>query len=301
MKRALLLSALLLLDCGPKDEVRVLRDDHCPVGGCKDASTVGDGGPVVIPPEPLEPWDETGQGLLSGIFAVETTINARVGIPVETRQLFRLRILQKGKSLQQKTTLCAFKLPKVEGLATLIIPPELQALMATKHVESSGEFLTSETLIGAGYTPPPSLLVVGANLKDPVKDKLPTKDNLTTAFDEDQDGNPGVTLLASVVTCGEDKLEKLFVALRTGVKLTGKVITPDHIEGKAEVDLDQSVIGFSDDCLTSAAQINILVEPGSPFRAVRVGKAEDVDDNGNVSCPEIGVNAGKLFGAYWDG
>lgn len=94
MKRALLLSALLLLACGPKDEVRVLRDDHCPVGGCKDASTVGDGGPVVIPPEPLEPWDETGQGLLSGIFAVETTINARVGIPVETRQLFRLRIRQ---------------------------------------------------------------------------------------------------------------------------------------------------------------------------------------------------------------
>lgn len=295
-----LLAAGLVASCGPKDDVPVLRDDHCPLEGCSDASTSSDGGPVVIPPEPLEPWDTAGQGPLSGIFAVETTINARVGIPVETRQIFRLRILQKGKSLQQKTTLCAFKLPKVEGLATLIIPPELQALMATKHVESSGEFLTSESLIGAGYAPPPSLLVVGAKLADPAQGKLPTKDDLSTAFDEDQDGNPGVTLLASVVTCGENKLEKLFVALRTGVKLSGKVITPDRIDGKAEVDLDQSVIGFSNDCLTTAAQINILVEPGSPFRALRVGDAEDVDDNGNVSCPEIGVNAGKLFGAYWN-
>jgi hypothetical protein len=253
----------------------------------------------VIPPEPLEPWDTTDAGPLTGIFAVETTINARVGIPVETRQLFRLRLVQRGTSLQQKTTLCAFKLPKVEGLATLLIPKQLQALMSQKHVESSGEFLSSDGLIGAAYFPPPSLLTVGADLGDPVKDPLPTKDDLSTAIDEDQDGNPGVTLLASVVTCGEDRLEKLFVALRTGVTLSGKVITPDRIEGKAEVELDQSVLGFSDDCLTSAAQINILVLPGSPFRAVRVGDAEDLDDNGNVSCPEIAAGAVSLFGAFW--
>lgn len=303
MKRALALGlgALALAHCGPKDEVPVLRDDHCPVKGCSDAGSQGDGGPLVIPPEPLEPWDTTGEGPLSGIFAVETTINARVGIPVATRQIFRLRIVQKGKSLQQKTTLCAFKLPKVEGVATLVIPPALQELMATKHVETSGEFLSSESVVGALYQPPPSLLVVGATLKDPVKDKLPTKDDLTKAIDEDGDQNPGVTLLASVVTCGEDKFEKLYVALRTGVKLSGKVITPDRIEGKADVDLDQSVLGFSDDCLTTAAQINILVEPGSPFRAIRVGQAEDIDQNGNVSCPELGANAGKLFGSYWDG
>lgn len=285
--------------CGPSDDVPLVRGDHCPVGGCKDASATGDGGPLVIPPEPLEPWQEDGAGPLTGIFAVETTINARVGIPVATRQIFRLRLFQKGKTVQQKTTLCAFKLPKVEGLATLVIPPELQALMASKHVESTGDFLSSESLIGAAYAPPPSLLVVGAKLKDPVKDKLPNKDNLASAIDEDADGNPGVTLLASVVTCGEGNFEKLFVALRTGVKLTGKVLTPDRIEGKAEVDLDQTVLGFSNDCLTTAAQINILVEPGSPFRAQRVGTAEDLDDNGNVSCPELAANAGKLFGSYW--
>lgn len=262
--------AALAPSCGPKDDVPVLRHDHCPVGGCTDASTSVDAGPVVIPPDPLEPWDTAGQGPLSGIFAVETTINAKVGIPVETRQLFRLRLVQRGRKIQQKTTLCAFKLPKVEGLATLIIPPALQALMAQKHVEAEGDLLSSQELIGAAYLPPPSLLVVGAQLSDPVKDPLPTKEAPGTAFDEDQDGSPGVTLLASVVTCGEGKLEKLFVALRTGVTLKGKVITPDRIEGKAEVDLDQSVIGFSDDCLTTAAQINIVVEPGSPFRAVRV-------------------------------
>ncbi|MBI3205850.1 MAG: hypothetical protein HYZ29_30220 [Myxococcales bacterium] len=305
MRRALALSLGALgplafgPSCGPKDDVPVLRDDHCPVGGCTDASADVDAGPVVIPPEPLEEWDTADQGPLSGIFAVETTINAKVGIPVETRQLFRLRLVQHGKKIKQKTTLCAFKLPKVEGLATLIIPPALQTLMAQKHVEAEGDLLSSEALIGAAYLPPPSLLVVGAQLKDEVKDPLPNKEDLTTAVDEDQDGSPGVTLLASVVTCGEGKLEKLFVALRTGVKLKGKVLTPDRIEGKAEVDLDQSVLGFSDDCLTTAAQINIVVEPGSPFRAVRVGSAQDLDDNGNVSCPEIVVKGGALFGDFW--
>ncbi|MFO0569589.1 MAG: hypothetical protein U0263_28325 [Polyangiaceae bacterium] len=294
-----LVLASLAFGCGPKDDVPLLRTDHCPVEGSCDAGGPVDGGPIAIPPEPLEPWDQTGAGPLTGIFAVETTINARVGIPVETRQVFRLRIVQKGKSLQQKTTLCAFKLPKVEGLATLVIPPELQSLMSQKHVEATGEFLSSESLIGAGYAPPPSLLVVGAKLDDPAHDPLPTKDDLSKAIDEDQDGNPGVTLLASVVTCGEGKFEKLFVALRTGVKLGGKVITPDRIEGKADVDLDQTVIGYSNDCLTTAAQINILVEPGSPFRAIRVGQAEDIDDNGNVSCPEIAAGASKLFGDFW--
>jgi hypothetical protein len=78
---------------------------------------------------------------------------------------------------------------------------------------------------------------------------------------------------------------------------------PATVHGRdvPEGDLDQSGIGFSDACLTTAAQINILVEPGSPFRAVRVGEAEDIDHNGNPSCAEIGVDASALFGAYWGG
>jgi hypothetical protein len=198
--------------CGPKDDVAVLRSDHCPVTGCQDSGPEEDAGPTTIPPEPLEPWDTTDAGPLSGIFAVEAVINARVGIEVETRQIFRLRIVQHGTTLKQKTNLCAFKLPDVEGVATLRIPPALQTLMQQKSVEAEGDFLSSTDLIGAAYAPPASLLVVGAKLADETKDPLPTAADPTNAIDEDQDGNPGVTLDAGVVTCGEGVFEKLFVA-----------------------------------------------------------------------------------------
>ena len=292
--------------CGPKDAPDVLRTDHCPVEGCKDAAGV-DSGPLVIPYEPLEPWDMTGAGPLSGVFAVETIIGARVGIPVETRQIFRLRILQHGATLKQKTTRCAFKLPKVEGVATLVIPPALQALFQEKHVEVEGKFLSSEQLVGAAWNPTPSLLLVGADLKKPETDPLPKIDDPATptidesagAIDEDADGHPGVTLKASVVTCGEGVFEDLYVALRTGVELGGKVVTLDRIEGSAYVTLDQSVVGMSHKCLLTAAKLNIQVDPGSPFKAVRVGDEQDMNQDGNVSCPELAAEAVPLFGQFW--
>ena len=82
--------------------------------------------------------------------------------------------------------------------------------------------------------------------------------------------------------------------------LTGTVLTPNAIEGKMDVRLEQAILGWSDPCLSSAATINIQIEPKSPFRGQRVGSAEDVDGNGNVSCSELIVNAGKIFGTSWD-
>jgi hypothetical protein len=73
------------------------------------------------------------------------------------------------------------------------------------------------------------------------------------------------------------------------------VQTPDLITGYAQIHLDESVIGYSDPCLAVASTISIKVEPDSPFRAQRVGPAQDVDHNGNVSCPEIVINAPSIF------
>lgn len=301
----LCLSALALVPgaCGPKDEPAPIRDDHCPVTGCKDAAAAVDSGPVIIPPEPLEPWDETGSGPLTGIFAFETIIKAKVVIDVETRQLLRVRMVQHGKQLRLKTTLCAFELPVVKDLATLVIPPALQALMQKKSVEVEGEFLSSPDPAGAVWKPPGSLILVGAKLDDPAKDPLPTAKDPSKAIDEDEDGNAGVTLGAGVLTCGKDEagepiFEQLYVALRTSVKLTGTV-TPDLIEGQAEVGLEHKVIGMSDECLTDAAGIQISIEPGSLAKGVRVGSAEDIDGNGNVSCPELAARAEALFGEFW--
>jgi len=299
MRRArhfLVVVAIAVASCGPRsDAVPILRTDHCPVGGCVDAGPTGPIGPVTIPDEPLEDWDTKDQGPLSGIFAVEATIDARVVVPVQLRQLLRLRIVQHGNRLHQKTTLCAFKLPVVENVATLEIPPPLQAVIQGKATEDEGDYLVPGAQLK--YAPPPFLVVVGAKLAKPATDRLPTKDNPTGALDEDMDGAPGVTLISKVLTCPTP--QRLFVALRTTGALSGTVATGDLITGTVDVSLQQSILGWSDECLAVASTIKIDIAPKSPFHAVRTTAADDLDQNGNVSCAELLLRAPTTFGPQW--
>ena len=284
MKRALALF-LAFVGCGPDAaSVPWVRADHCPTSGCRDAGTASDA-ERPITPEPLEDWDETGAGPLTGIFAMEIDIKARVAVPVELRQLLRLRVLQKGSHLRQKTTLCAFKLPVVEGVATLVVPPALQTVFQSKGKEEEGDFLSKPDVLGATWSPPPWLVVVGADLKRPATDVLPSLDSPSGAVDEDGDGHPGITLFATVLTCKSSEL--LYAALRTRGSFAGTVRTPDLVDGKVDVGLDESIVGYSNDCLQAATQLKIEIQPGSLFRARRVKVGDDLDGNGNVSCPEI--------------
>lgn len=289
---ALALGAVVLaVACGPDAaSVPFLRSDHCPVGGCKDGGISLDAS-VPIVPEPLEPWDVTDAGPLTGIYALQIDIDARVGVAVRLRQLLRLRLVQKGVHLRQKTTLCSFVLPVVENVATLVIPPALQAVLQSKGKEEEGEFLSKPDVLGATWSPPPFLVLVGAALADPNVDPLPTIDAPGSAIDEDGDGHPGVTLFAKVLTCPNDEL--LYAALRTRGRFVGTVKTPDLLEGKVDVGLDESIVGFSNDCLATALQIKTQIQPGSPFRARRVAPTDDLDGNGNVSCPEIAAVYGE--------
>lgn len=295
MKRALV---LLFFACGPSGSLTPLRDDHRCLD-CPDAQTI-EAGPMGIPNEPLESWDTTNAGPVTGIFAVEAVITAHAGPTVTLRQLLRLRIVQQGNKVHEKTTLCAFKLPEVPGTATLRIPPALQSVIQTKGAEEEGEFLQGTGTLK--YVPPPFLVVVGAGLANPATDPLPTAMDLSKALDEDKDGDPGVTLGARVFTCPGDPppFENLFVALRTSGLLTGTVPSPDLITGKVDVKFADSVLGYSNECLSAAAMLEIDVEPGSPFKALRTTSDDDIDRNGNVSCAEIVLRAPTTFGPEWN-
>ena len=92
--------ALLAVSCGPsRDSYAILHEDHCCAGGSRDANRPHDtgvhmdSGPPDVPPEPLETWDTTGAGPLSGLFALEVIVNANVVVDIQTRQLYRVRLL----------------------------------------------------------------------------------------------------------------------------------------------------------------------------------------------------------------
>jgi hypothetical protein len=295
MVKRLVLTPLLLIACGPSaSDVPFLREDGgcLPGYGCTDSNFVIDAGPITIPDASLEDWDSAASGPLSGIFAVEATVTARAGLEVTSKQLYRLRIAQEGTHVHQKTTLCALSLPDIPNVVTLTVPPKLQTLIENTSTENDGEYLSNAQVLEAKYSPPPFLEVFGASLANPATDPLPSIEG-GAAPDDDFDNNPGVTLLAQTLTCTSP--QELYVALRVSGVLLGTVQTPDLITGYAQIHLDESVIGYSDPCLAVATGIQIKVEPDSPFRAQRVGPAQDVDHNGNVSCPEIVINAPSIF------
>jgi hypothetical protein len=294
---------LVVMGCGPaasSDPIERDASSACLPGVCLEASTPPmntDGGAGNAP---LEKWPDSNAGPLSGIFAMQGVVTATVvGKPVSLRLLFRLRLLQTSGTthIQQSNTLCAFKLPSVAGVATLTIPPALQTIIQENSVVvSEGNFLSNA---GASqtYTPPPFFLLLGAKLKNPMTDPLPSMTDLTGQWDEDHDGHPGVTIDATVFTC--TATQQLYVALRTGGSLTGTVTGVDTIDGTMDIFEAESVLGYSNMCLSAAAEINPKLSPSSPFHAERLADESELHMKGNVSCADIISEAPMLFGSAW--
>ncbi len=295
------LLAISLVGCGPRAENYAFEREAgcerpCEPDAGGDAGPP-DAGPPVIPDEPLEAWDTTGAGPLTGIFAIEVRVPVRAVVETETRQLYRLRLVQVEGDVRLRITPCRLVLPSIPSVATLTIPEPLNDVLRSLSLEDQGPFLSAADPAGATLTTPTSWVLLGAELADVASDPLPTPDDLTGAADQDMDGQPGVTVQAETVFCREP--QELYAAIRASVRMTTVLSDLDRFEGSVEPTLEQSVLGVSDRCLNAAATLDIEVLEGSAFTAIRVGEAEDYDGNGNVSCPEIDLVRVELFGERW--
>lgn len=300
---ALALSLLALGGaCGPSaggDSYE--RTSHaCLPGACLEAAAPPASVDSGLGNLPLEPWPDTNAGPLSGVYSMLGVVTATVaGLPVSLQLLFRLRILQTfdTSSAQQSNTLCALKLPSVTGVATLVVPPLLEGIIQqASDVVSTGDFLP---LTGStrSYTPPPFLLVLGAKLANPKTDPLPTAMDLTDQWDEDHDGNPGVTVDATVFLC--TAAQQLYVAIRTQGTLTGTFTPAGNIDGTMAVTESESVLGYSNMCLMAAAELDPRLSPTTSFHANRLADESQLHQNGNVTCDDIIAQAPKLYGSAW--
>jgi hypothetical protein len=269
MRRVLFLLAAAAA-CGPNaDQYPLVRPDATyPTEGTGGAPP---GETNVIEHDPLEPWDETGAGPLTGIFAVQVRAKMHAIVDVEVRQLYRVRLLDRPGTTRVKIQLCRLVPPHLSGLAELDVPVATELLLRAKPTESEGPYLMQASL---GL--PAFVATLGA-----------------AGADEDGDGHPGVTLDAKTLTCGVPK--QIYATVRTGATLHGKAQSKDLITGSANPLLDQTVLGVSDPCLSIAATLKITPLPGSTFTAKRTTPALDIDHNGNVTCGEIVAAAATLF------
>jgi hypothetical protein len=111
---------------------------------------------------------------------------------------------------------------------------------------------------------PPQVIVVGAKLKDIVRDRLPASSDDRRVFDQDRDGKPGVTVKISGLVSGE-----VYVAQRNWVELRGRQRNTGEFAGRVRFGNEQVLLGASNSMLESPP--NARPEPNrSYFHMLRV-------------------------------
>lgn len=142
--------------------------------------------------------------------------------------------------------LCDVKLPEVSGY---------QPQLAAAFVTAIPAITVKGTLVDGMLTTDPAAIVLGAKLTNPLTSALPTDGADAKVRDQDQDGNPGVSI--EVPGYG-----RIFAALRVKLSLEAAVEASATIEGAADIAMDQAIYGddiWFYDAATSAAETSANV------------------------------------------
>ena len=107
----------------------------------------------------------------------------------------------------------------------------------------------------------------GAQLEDPVSDPMPTLEDPTGAWDQDDDGHPGMTVLLNGVFAGSE----VYTAQRWWTELHGVLVTPDFVLGPILHANETNTLGADPPALAYQTQNAPHEDPTrSFFRLVRV-------------------------------
>jgi len=110
--------------------------------------------------------------------------------------------------------------------------------------------------------------VRGALLEDPVSDPLPTDPEDPRVIDQDEDGEPGMTVRITLLGILEGET---YVVQRMSYRLSGVVVGSDRIEGTIEWSDEQTVLGATNPLLKAETVGTLDPDPAAHrFVMVRV-------------------------------
>lgn len=126
---------------------------------------------------------------------------------------------------------------------------------------------------------------MGINLADPFEDVMPTDKADSRLIDQDNDGEPGVTLLIQGNIQG-----RLFNAIRHKASLSGKLLSDTHIKGLTTWTSDQLALGGEPEFIAKQEiqQVPSLDASKSHFEMFKVEANDD--------CAAIKAKRQSLFG-----
>ena len=207
----------------------------------------------------------------------QNTISSNTGI---------VRLTHEGNKVFMEIKICKIELinfwdddKQHENLSWMVIPKRyLRAVSVVRQ-----EFTIDKVEKGAEFTTSWLLDVRGAMLEDPEKDPLPTKQDMARVWDQDMDGNPGLTTVMEGLLHGD-----VYNCQRWGDRKHGVILDAqaNYIGGLMESKSEQQVLGGNPPELGQNADISIHpMADRTYFRMVRM--------SGDTTCADVIQRAEK--------
>ena len=200
---------------------------------------------------------------LSGVWAMVQITSEIVQIPIvgertrTTATYLRLTVDQSPTTLTVLETHCATNIDDGTIMVKTTIPDAFLRSLGVTERAARLELASDTNQSTDAHSSNPRIVfpwttqVLGARLKDPESEPLPTDEADPRVFDQDNDGHPGMTVRVEIMglITGE-----VYVAQRNRNRLVGTVVSPGFIQGTIEWEAEQVVLGASSSFLESAGQ-----------------------------------------------
>ncbi len=257
-------------------------------GGSSAGGAGGTGGTsYVIPDLCVTKTPSSDVADISGHWAFQTVGSQVVQAPAiakpfHTRvvSLLLVDLMQNAGNVIMKASYCAQRVDTDSKIVQTVLPDAFVKALAPYTRNA-----TYEMIGGMRHFKSPDFPeVLGAKLADPMNDALPTDATDSRVFDQDNDGNPGMTVkITGLISGSADVVQRLTSSY------DGLAVDKDHLQGKLGFKSEQNILD------SNPAAIKNQSPKGSPdpvacnshFDAVRLPASAD--------CQYILDNVAKLF------
>jgi hypothetical protein len=237
---------LALWACGctpdPVDPEDFVPDDPDDPGDPLDSDEPGDSDA----PGDTGEIEDTGPAPEPKRFALLEVVSTLVDDPTPwsddsgATQLFawkQVDMLRDGVEMRWTETVCGMESTEIFGTLTIYPDAFLDALPVVEKRAT-----LSEAVTGASFVMEPHVTVLGAQLDDPWGDPMPQQASDPEQWDQDRDGQPGVTVRVEQSLLGEGEV---YVGQRTFTSYQGVLLSAERIEGYVDSDNEQVVFDAS--------------------------------------------------------
>lgn len=226
-----------------------------------------------------------GSSDLSGVWAQLVVSSQLSDVPFagrvcqQTISIQRVSIRQNGNSVTLEAQTCALEFDSGTSLVQIRFPERFVSSLGIDVKQAQFDPST------VSFVQPRTTYLRGVRLQDPEKDPLPTDPKDPRIFDQDEDGKPGMTIIASIMGLLS---AEIYVIQRDWNILRGRLTSSTTLDGLVEWGSEQVILRATNPIFLNANPTFPDPNPNNSFfRSTRV--------NNETSCEQIRAQRDKIF------